>query len=73
MRWKQFFAPVQSINADQGGQLIADSTVEELIMLDVRQPEEYKAGHLSGATLIPLAELSARLDELPPHKTILVY
>ncbi len=73
MSWKQIFTPVQSINADQAKQLIAERAVEELTILDVRQPEEYKAGHLPGATLIPLPELTTRLDEIHPHKTVLVY
>ncbi len=73
MSWKQIFTPVQSINADQAKQLIAERAVEELTILDVRQPEEYKAGHLPGATLIPLPELITRLDEIHPHKTVLVY
>lgn len=35
------------------------------VLLDVRQPEEYAAARLSGAVLIPLAELPGRLAELP--------
>ena len=34
-------------------------------MLDVRNPDEYEAGHVAGAKLIPLDELGARLDEVP--------
>jgi thioredoxin 1 len=34
-------------------------------VLDVRQPDEYDDAHVSGATLIPLGELSARQDEIP--------
>ncbi len=40
-------------------------------LLDVRQPEEYQAGHIEGARLIPLGELSPRLKELPPDAEIL--
>ena len=31
----------------------------------MRQPEEYRGGHIAGARLIPLAELETRLGELP--------
>jgi rhodanese-related sulfurtransferase len=34
-------------------------------VLDVRQPDEYEAGHVSGAKLIPLGQLAARQDEIP--------
>ncbi len=41
-------------------------------ILDVRQPEEWEAGHIPGATLIPLGELDSRLDELPEDEDIVV-
>ena len=40
-------------------------------LLDVRRPEEYQAGHIPGATLIPLQELPARLEELPRDREII--
>ena len=46
---------------------------EGIYLLDVRTPEEYQAGHLPGATLIPLDQLSARSSELPQDEPILVY
>jgi phage shock protein E len=42
-----------------------------LLVLDVRQPEEYKAGHIAGATLIPLGELGGRIGALPRDREIL--
>jgi sulfur-carrier protein adenylyltransferase/sulfurtransferase len=44
-----------------------------LVLLDVRQPLEYQAGHLPGAVLIPVGGLSDRLDELDPKDEIIVY
>jgi len=41
-------------------------------LLDVREPSEWEAGHIEGAVLIPLAELSARMSEVPTGKTVLV-
>jgi rhodanese-related sulfurtransferase len=35
------------------------------VLLDVRQPEEYREGHIEGAKLIPLGELAGRIQELP--------
>jgi len=42
------------------------------LVLDVREQSEWVTGHIDGATLIPLAELPARLGELPRDRSILV-
>lgn len=44
-------------------------------LLDVRNPDEFAAGRLAGAKLVPVAELEARLAELPADKKtpVLVY
>jgi sulfur-carrier protein adenylyltransferase/sulfurtransferase len=73
MRWKQFFTPVKSVDANAGKQMIDDAASGDLTILDVRQPNEYEAGHLPGARLIPLPELADRLDELDKQKPTLVY
>lgn len=39
-------------------------------ILDVRQPDEFKGGHIAGAKLIPLSELQSRLAELPADREI---
>lgn len=41
----------------------ADAT-QPLLVLDVRTPEEFAAGHVPGAVNIPHDQLAARLDEL---------
>jgi len=45
----------------------------EAIVLDVRPPQEYSAGHIPGAINIPLNELSRRLAGLPKHREIVAY
>jgi rhodanese-related sulfurtransferase/DNA-binding transcriptional ArsR family regulator len=45
----------------------------EVIVLDVRPPDEFAAGHLPGAISIPLAELRCRLAELPRCGEIVAY
>lgn len=44
---------------------------EPPFLLDVREPQEYSAGHIAGARLIPLGELGGRLNELPKEQPIL--
>jgi len=41
-------------------------------ILDVRQPEEWAAGHIPDATLIPLGDLSARIAEVPKDRQVVV-
>ena len=39
-------------------------------LLDVREDDEWTAGHIDGAQHIPLRELAARIGELPKERTI---
>jgi rhodanese-related sulfurtransferase len=41
-------------------------------LVDVRQPEEYEAGHVPGAKLIPLADVVARVGEIPVEGPVYV-
>ena len=42
-------------------------------LLDVRTPNEFTAGAMPGATLIPLRDLRARLDEVPSDRHVSIY
>jgi rhodanese-related sulfurtransferase len=42
------------------------------IVLDVREPAEFAAGHLPNARNIPLGELDKRVGDLPKGKPVLV-
>ena len=44
----------------------------DLVVLDVREPYEWAAGHIAGAVHIPLGELPARVGELDPSARTLV-
>jgi rhodanese-related sulfurtransferase/predicted transcriptional regulator len=44
-----------------------------VVVLDVRPPEEFAAGHLPGAVNIPIHELEKRLGELPKRKEVVAY
>jgi len=45
----------------------------EVVVIDVRPPEEYRAGHIPGALGIPVKDLKRRLAELPRSKDIVAY
>jgi rhodanese-related sulfurtransferase len=40
------------------------------IVVDVREPGEYVGGHVPGATLVPMGQLSSHLHELPKDKPV---
>jgi DMSO/TMAO reductase YedYZ molybdopterin-dependent catalytic subunit/rhodanese-related sulfurtransferase/glyoxylase-like metal-dependent hydrolase (beta-lactamase superfamily II) len=42
------------------------------VLLDVREPEEWREGHAAGALMVPMGEVHARLDELPSDQRIVV-
>lgn len=44
-----------------------------VLVLDVRPPAEYAAGHIDGAVGIPVADLPARLEGLPRDAEIVAY
>jgi glyoxylase-like metal-dependent hydrolase (beta-lactamase superfamily II) len=43
-----------------------------LILVDVREPWEYRLGHVAEATLIPLGDLASRVDELDSSQPVAV-
>jgi glyoxylase-like metal-dependent hydrolase (beta-lactamase superfamily II)/rhodanese-related sulfurtransferase len=44
----------------------------QALVVDVREPSEYAAGHVPGARSLPQAELATRLDELPRDRELVV-
>jgi rhodanese-related sulfurtransferase len=42
-------------------------------LIDVRADHEWDAGHLAGATHVPLPELPQRIDELDRDRPVVVY
>lgn len=45
---------------------------DDVVLIDVREPEEYRAGHIPGITLIPMKEVPNRLAEIPEDKTVIL-
>ena len=45
----------------------------DALVLDVRDPSEYKRDHIEGALNLPLDQLRDRLNELPADREILTY
>ena len=63
-----FGAPLPSVSAAELSEKLKNG--KHPLVVDVRQPEEYRTGHINGAKLIPLGELGRRMKELPKDKEI---
>jgi NADPH-dependent 2,4-dienoyl-CoA reductase/sulfur reductase-like enzyme/rhodanese-related sulfurtransferase len=69
------YAPL--IGAEDARKLVAESTDDtegkRVVLLDVRNLNEYETSHVRGALNIPVDELRFRLDEVPREALILVH
>ncbi len=57
---------MREIDIDQFAAAHADGAV----VIDVREPGEYVAGHVPGARLIPMGQLPARMHEIERHRPV---
>ena len=57
----------------EGDDVIQRAAAGEVILLDLRPPREYEAGHLPHARSIPAWELEERMGELPEGATVVAY
>ena len=70
---RQFFKDGKALEPVDRKVLLHRARKGQVTVLDVRPPEEYRAGHIAGAISIPLKELKARLAELPRDQDIVAY
>ena len=52
----------------QAGSVLAEGA----LAVDVREPEEWEAGHVDGSLWIPLGELQDRAGELPRDRPLVI-
>jgi protein-disulfide isomerase/rhodanese-related sulfurtransferase len=45
----------------------------DVLFVDVREPDAYRAGHIRGARSLPLSQLERRLSELPRDHRVILY
>ncbi len=60
--------PFTRITVQEAQQMIDHNNAA---VIDVREPNEYKGGHVPGAALIPVASVFMRREELPADKDLL--
>jgi rhodanese-related sulfurtransferase len=70
---RRFFEGRRGMEAIDRDTLIKRVRKGEVVVLDVRPVEEYRAGHIPGALSIPIQELKRRLFELPRDQEIVAY
>ena len=70
---RRFFEGRRGLEPIDRDTLIKRVRKGEVVVLDVRPVEEYRAGHIPGALSIPIQELKRRLFELPRDQEIVAY
>ena len=73
MGFFDYFKPVPTWTAEEVRAFLRERSAESYNLIDVRQPAEYESGHLPGARLLPIAELSGRLGDLDRSKPTITY
>jgi rhodanese-related sulfurtransferase len=61
---------VESLSADELEQRLARG---EVVVLDVRPEQEYRAGHIAGARSAPLPALASLMPTLPRRREVIAY
>ena len=62
--------PFQRISIEEAKSMIEQSP-NEIQVIDVRNEDEYKSGHVSGAILLPVDQILDRIKEIPQNKNLL--
>lgn len=70
---KDYFGSADGLEPVAKEELLQRARRRDVVVLDVRPPEEYAAGHIAGAVSIPLAALERRLAELPRGRRVVAY
>ncbi len=60
--------PFTRITVEEAREMLSRNDV---VVIDVREPHEYQAGHVPGAKLMPVNSVFARHQELPKDKDII--
>jgi rhodanese-related sulfurtransferase len=63
------FTRTNDVDASSVAERLADRSA---LVIDVRQPAEWRKGHIRGSLNLPLTQLGRRLPKLPNDKTIVV-
>ena len=62
-----------SLEAVCAKELLSKMREEDVVVLDVRPEEEYRAGHIPGARSVPVERLEAYLEDIPKDREVVAY
>lgn len=64
---------MKNLKPEEVRQILDKDREGEFALVDVRQPDEYLAGHIEGAISIPIEELATRHRELKKNRSLIIY
>jgi molybdopterin/thiamine biosynthesis adenylyltransferase/rhodanese-related sulfurtransferase len=70
--YEEFCNPVQTTDITPTELAAKLSDRADVVLIDVREPYEWNAGHLDAATHIPLAQVPQRLAEIPKDRDVVM-
>lgn len=68
-----YFGSADGLEPVEKEELLRRARGRGVVVLDVRPPEEFAAGHIAGAVSMPLATLEKRLADFPPGRQVVAY
>lgn len=68
-----YFGSTDGLEPVEKEELLRRARSRDVVVLDVRPPEEYAAGHIKGALNVPLIDLEKYLAELPHERRVVAY
>lgn len=70
---RAFFSDRSGVEAIGMTELLARAGRGEVVVIDVRPPEEFAAAHIAGARCVPLSVLDTTAAELPRDRVVVAY
>jgi rhodanese-related sulfurtransferase/DNA-binding transcriptional ArsR family regulator len=70
---RDYYDDPDALEAVDAATLRARLDAGDVVVLDVRPPDEYRSAHVAGALSIPIDELDRRLSEIPRDRQVVAY
>lgn len=70
---RDYYDDPDALEAVDAATLRARLDAGDVVLLDVRPPDEYASAHVAGAVSIPIDELERRLSEIPRDRQVVAY
>ena len=64
---------IAALDSEELRRYVENHSEKDYLLVDVRQPAEYREGHIPGAVILPLMELESKLFDLPADRDLVFY